>query len=82
MSNKLIVSNIPVNFDNNSLRGLFTQAGDVSFARVNFDEQSGESSKFAHVSMKNDEDADVAADMFDGVSLDGNTLQVSVITKA
>jgi RNA recognition motif-containing protein len=78
MESKLYVGNLPYSARDDSLQELFSQAGTVVSANVITDRESGRSKGFAFVEMSNSAEADKAIQMFDGYSLDGRDLRVSV----
>ena len=78
MESKLYVGNLPYGARDDSLQELFSQAGTVVSASVITDRESGRSKGFAFVEMSNQEEAEKAIQMFNGYSLEGRDLRVSV----
>jgi cold-inducible RNA-binding protein len=78
MESKLYVGNLPFNTRDETLQELFSKAGNVVSANVITDRASGRSKGFAFVEMGTPEDAEKAIQMFNGYSLDGRDLRVSV----
>ena len=78
MESKLYVGNLPYSSRDNSLQELFSQAGTVVSAKVVTDRESGRSKGFAFVEMSNQEEAEKAIQMFNGYSLEGRDMRVSI----
>ena len=78
MESKLYVGNLPFSTRDETLQELFAKAGNVVSANVITDRASGRSKGFAFVEMGTPEDAEKAIQMFNGYSLDGRDLRVSV----
>jgi cold-inducible RNA-binding protein len=78
MESKLYVGNLPFSTRDESLQELFSQAGSVVSASVITDRGSGRSKGFAFVEMSSPEEAEKAIEMFNGYSLEGRDLRVSV----
>lgn len=78
MEAKLYVGNLPYSIRDDSLQELFAQAGNVVSATVITDRESGRSKGFGFVEMSSSEDADKAIQMFNGYSVDGRDLRVSI----
>jgi cold-inducible RNA-binding protein len=78
MEAKLYVGNLSYDSGEEELRELFAQAGSVESASVITDRDTGRSKGFAFVEMSNSEEAEKAIQMFDGYSLDGRDLRVSI----
>jgi RNA recognition motif-containing protein len=78
MEAKLYVGNLSYGSGEEELRELFAQAGNVVSASVITDRDSGRSKGFAFVEMSSSEEAEKAIQMFDGYSLDGRDLRVSI----
>ena len=68
MAKKLYVGNLPYGVDEQQLRDLFSQAGEISDVAVITDKYTGQSKGFAFVEMATDEAADEAIKQFDGYS--------------
>jgi cold-inducible RNA-binding protein len=78
MEAKLYVGNLPYSIRDDSLQELFAQAGNVVSATVITDRESGRSKGFGFVEMSSSEEADKAIQMFNGYSVDGRDLRVSI----
>lgn len=78
METKLYVGNLPYSARDDSLQELFSKAGKVVSANVITDRESGRSKGFAFVEMSSADEAEKAIQMFNGYSLDGRDLRVSV----
>jgi RNA recognition motif-containing protein len=78
MEAKLYVGNLPYSARDDSLQELFAQAGSVVSASVVTDRESGRSKGFGFVEMGSPEEAEKAIQMFNGYSLDGRDLRVSI----
>ena len=77
MAKKLYVGNLSYSATDDSLKQLFSQAGEVSSANVIIDKMSGRSRGFGFVEMVNDEEADKAIETFNGREEDGRKLIVN-----
>lgn len=75
--NKLFVAGLPWAINNDSLRELFSQYGEITEAVVIMDRETQRSKGFGFVTFKNAEDAKAALDMNDK-EVDGRTLVVNV----
>jgi|SRR5579884_606890 len=75
---KLFVGGLPFSTDNNGLRDLFTQFGEVLSAQVVMDRFSGRSKGFGFVEMANDDEAQKAIDALNGSDMGGRKIGVSV----
>jgi RNA recognition motif-containing protein len=78
MAKKLYVGNLPYGVDEQQLRDLFSQAGEISDVAVITDKYTGQSNGFAFVEMATDEAADEAIKQFDGYSLSNRQMVVNV----
>ena len=78
MESRLYVGNLPFSARDEALQELFAQAGNVVSASVITDRASGRSKGYAFVEMSNPEEAEKAIQMFNGYSLEGRDLRVSV----
>ncbi|KAI3473269.1 hypothetical protein Pfo_030561 [Paulownia fortunei] len=74
---KLFVGNLPFNVDSAALAGLFEQAGNVEMVEVIYDKLSGRSRGFGFVTMSTIEEAEAAAQQFNGYELQGRVLRVN-----
>lgn len=75
--NKLFVGSLPWAINNDSLRELFAQYGEVTEAVVITDRDSGRSKGFGFVTFSNEESAQKALEM-DGKELEGRKIVVNV----
>lgn len=75
--NKLFVAGLPWAINNDSLRELFSQYGEITEAVVIMDRETQRSKGFGFVTFKNAEDAKAALDMNDK-EVEGRTLVVNV----
>jgi len=75
--NKLFVAGLPWAINNDSLRELFSQYGEITEAVVIMDRETQRSKGFGFVTFKNAEDAKAALDMNEK-EVDGRTLVVNV----
>lgn len=78
MEAKLYVGNLSYGATEDQLRELFAQAGIVASASVITDRETGRSKGFAFVEMSSASEAEKAIQMFNGYSLDGRDLRVSI----
>lgn len=74
----IYVSNLGFNVKDEDLKGLFTQHGEVSSAKVIMDNFSGQSRGFAFVEMPNDEEGQKAIDQLNNTELSSRTISVQV----
>ncbi|KAK4419199.1 ribonucleoprotein A, chloroplastic [Sesamum alatum] len=74
---KLFVGNLPFTVDSAALAGLFEQAGNVEMVEVIYDKFSGRSRGFGFVTMATAEEAEAAAQQFNGYELQGRCLRVN-----
>jgi RNA recognition motif-containing protein len=78
VSVKLYVGNLPYSTEEDDLKTLFTQAGNVISVALIHDKFSGRSKGFAFVEMEGQDEAYNAINMFDGYELDQRALKVNV----
>jgi len=78
MAKKLFVGSLSWNTDDNRLREVFAQHGEVTEAKVITDRNSGRSRGFGFVTFADDEAADKAMAALDQHELDGRTIRVNV----
>ncbi|KAL6574846.1 hypothetical protein OROMI_012131 [Orobanche minor] len=74
---KLFVGNLPFSVDSAALAGLFQQAGGVETVEVIYDKATGRSRGFGFVTMSTIEEAEAAAQKFNGYELEGRALRVN-----
>lgn len=77
MATKLYVGGLPYSTQEDALRELFSQAGNVTSAVIIMDKMSGRSKGFGFVEMSNDEEAQNAVSMFNGKEFEGRSLTVN-----
>ena len=73
---RIYVGNLPFSTDEESVRSLFAQHGDVQDVNLISDRETGRFRGFGFVEMA-DGDAETAIQELNGQSLDGRTLRVS-----
>lgn len=76
--NKLYVGNLPYSIDNDGLKNLFSDIGEVIDAVVITDKASGRSKGFGFVTMKDDATAEKAIKEMNGKDLEGRAIVVNV----
>jgi len=76
-SNKLYVGNLSYQATEEGLSELFSGAGAVSSAKIITDRATGRSKGFGFVEMATNEEAEKAAEMFNGYSYEGRNLVVN-----
>ena len=75
---KLYVGNLPWSLNNDSLRELFTQYGEITEAVIIMDKYSGRSKGFGFVTFANEADAQRAIDEMANKELEGRKIIVNV----
>ena len=75
-NNKLFVGSLPWSVNNDSLRELFAQYGEITDAVVIMDRDSGRSKGFGFVTFTTEEAAQKALEM-DGKEVEGRTIVVN-----
>ena len=75
--NKLFIGSLPWSINNDSLKELFAQYGEITEAIVITDRDSGRSKGFGFVTFTNEADAQKALEM-DGREVEGRTIVVNV----
>lgn len=75
--NKLFVGSLPWSINNDSLRDLFAQYGEITEAIVITDRDTGRSKGFGFVTFAKEEDAQKALDM-SGKEVEGRPIVVNV----
>jgi RNA recognition motif-containing protein len=73
----IYVGNLSFNSDDESLRKVFAEFGDVASAKVVMDRETGRSRGFGFVEMDGSDEATAAIKALDGVELDGRNLRVN-----
>lgn len=74
----IFVSNLSFRMDQNSLKELFENFGEVTSCKIMTDKLSGKSRGFGFVEMPNDEDAEKAIEGLNEKDVDGRSISVSV----
>lgn len=77
MNKNLYVGNLSAGVSDEDLKANFAKAGEVSTVNVIRDKFSGQSRGFGFVEMATEEGAKAAIEMFNGGTLDGNTISVN-----
>ena len=78
MTTKLYVGGIPYTTTEQALKDSFSKAGSVSSASIIIDRMTGRSKGFGFVEMGNDDEAQAAINMWNGVDFEGRKLTVNV----
>ena len=76
MSKRLSIDSLPNHITGEHLKTLFSEAGDVTFAKVIPYRHNGEPCGFGFVEMETNEAGQKALSMFNGRNLDGHHLAV------
>lgn len=77
MNKNLYVGNLSAGVSDEDLKANFAKAGEVATVNVIRDKFSGQSRGFGFVEMSTEEGAKAAIEMFNGGTLDGNTISVN-----
>lgn len=77
MATKLYVGNLPFAANDDQLRELFSQAGEVTSATVMVDRVTGRSRGFGFVEMADESAAQKAIESFNGYQMEGRALVVN-----
>jgi RNA recognition motif-containing protein len=77
MMKKLYVGNLPFAVDDEALRQMFEEHGQVTSANVITDRDTGRSRGFGFVEISGDDDADAAIKAMDGHAIEGRPLKVN-----
>jgi RNA recognition motif-containing protein len=77
MTRKLYVGNLPYSVNEDSLRELFAQAGEIASVNIITDRDTGRSKGFGFVEMATEEEAQEAIRRFNGYSIDSRPLTVN-----
>jgi len=78
MENKLYVGNLSYGTTEDMIRDLFAQAGTVTSVEIIKDRMTGSSKGFAFVEMSSQSEAEQAISKFNGQSIDGREIKVSI----
>ena len=73
----IFVGNLSGTTSRDDLRTLFAEHGEVKFATVILDRETGQSRGFGFVEMPNDEEARAAIEALNGTEYDGNDLRIN-----
>jgi len=74
---RLFVGNLPYSVDEEKLREVFGEIGNVETASIVTDRETGRSRGFGFVEMSNDDEARTATEKLNGQDLDGRRLTVN-----
>ena len=77
MTKKLYVGNLPYTVNEDNLRELFGQVGEITSVSLITDRYTGQSKGFSFVEMSTEEEAQEAIKRFNGYSMDNRSLTVS-----
>ena len=78
MTKRLYVGGLSYGTNNETLKNLFSQAGQVAWAKVITDQKTGRSKGFGFVEMKTDVEASLAVNILNETVFDDRTLTVIV----
>jgi RNA recognition motif-containing protein len=78
MSTKLYVGGIPYTSTEQSMKDAFSKAGTVLSSSIIIDRMTGRSKGFGFIEMENDEAAQAAINMWNGMDFEGRKLTVNV----
>jgi RNA recognition motif-containing protein len=73
----IYVSNLSFNIQDEDLRGLFTEYGEVSSAKIIMDKATSRSRGFGFVEMSDQESSKKAIAALDGTTIDGRVIKVT-----
>ena len=73
----IYVGNLSFNSDDEGLRKVFAEFGDVASAKVVMDRETGRSRGFGFVEMDSSDEGNAAIKGLDGAELDGRNLRVN-----
>jgi RNA recognition motif-containing protein len=77
MTRKLYVGNLPYSVNEDQLRELFGQVGEIASVSIITDRDTGRSKGFGFVEMSSEEEAQEAIKRFNGYSIDNRSLTVN-----
>lgn len=80
-NNKLFVGNVSWNLGWQELKDVFSEYGEVAFARIVTDRETRKSRGFGFVEFVNAEDAAKAKEALDGAEVDGREIRVDFATE-
>lgn len=72
----IFIGSLPYDLEEDELRELFEEYGEVSSVKIIIDRASGRSKGFGFVDMPNDQQAMKAMDELDGAEIDGRSIAV------
>jgi len=78
MSTKLYLGNLPFSYDEDRLREMLSETGEVVSLSIPTDRETGRRRGFAFAEMKSPEDAEKTIERFNGFSVDGRAIVVNV----
>ncbi|MCD5396236.1 MAG: RNA-binding protein [Candidatus Pacebacteria bacterium] len=78
MTSKLYVGNLSYDTSEDTLRNVFSQAGEVKSALIITNKMSGRSKGFGFVEMGTEEEAQKAIEMLNGQEIDGRNIIVDI----
>jgi cold-inducible RNA-binding protein len=78
METKLYVGNLPYSATEDSLKELFSQAGEVTSVTLIKDRDTGQSKGFGFIEMKNQEAMEAAIKQFNEYKMDERALKVNI----
>jgi len=73
----IYVGNLSFNTDDEALREVFAEFGDVTSAKVVFDRETDRSRGFGFVEMSSDDEGNAAIEALDGAEVGGRNLRVN-----
>ena len=73
----IYVGNLSFDTDDEALREVFAEFGDVTSAKVVFDRETDRSRGFGFVEMSTDDEGNAAIEALDGAELGGRNLRVN-----
>jgi RNA recognition motif-containing protein len=77
MEKKLYVGNLAYSLEENGLRDLFSQYGNIASVKIIVDRDSGRSKGFGFVEFDNADDAGKAMEELNGREIEGRTIRVT-----
>ncbi|MBI3794462.1 MAG: RNA-binding protein [Nitrospinae bacterium] len=77
MGKKLYVGNLPYSANDDSLKGIFDQAGTVESAKVIMDRETGRCKGFGFVEMSTEDEANDAINKLNNADFEGRAMKVS-----
>jgi RNA recognition motif-containing protein len=77
MGKKLFVGNLPFGLTEETLRQVFSEAGNVDSVKIVKDQRSGRSKGFGFVEMSSDGEAATAIDTLNNRSVEGRNISVA-----